>query len=152
MKLDNSRTRADANEKINENRRLEKSVTALEKENTDLKDRLIELEGGDEENHKKEIDKLKAEIAKGKSEVDSYKTETKKQEEKIRDLVADNERLKHEENKNWQMNRDHLDQIAELSEEVMERNAKLAETEDLVQKARNETSEGIVAKINAQKK
>ena len=32
----------------------------------------------------------------------------------------------------------------------MKRNAKLAETKDLVQKARDETSEGLVAKINAQ--
>ena len=48
------------------------------------------------------------------------------------------------------MIRDHLDQIAELSEEVIERNAKLAETEVLVHKAREETSEGLAAKLNAQ--
>ena len=129
LKLDNSRVKADANEKINENKRLGRKVTALEK-NTDLKDRIIELKGDDEDSHKKEIDKLKLDIAKGRSETDSYKTETKKKEEMIRDLKAENDRLKHEEDKIWQMNRDQLDKIAELSEEIMERNTKIVETED----------------------
>ena len=58
LKLDNSRVRADANEKINENKRLGKRIAGLEKKNTELKDRLIELKGDDENSYKKEIGKL----------------------------------------------------------------------------------------------
>ena len=47
------------------------------------------------------------------------------------------------------MNGDQMDKIAELSEEIMERDTKIVETEDQVLRAREKASEGMTAKITA---
>ena len=41
--------------------------------------------------------------------------------ERICELVADNDRMKHEERKNWEINKEYLDQIAEMGEENLEK-------------------------------
>ena len=150
LRIENNTWKIDAKEKGSSAARFERKLIAMEKENNDLKERLIDQQGEETTNNNEELNRLNQENSKLKTEAENYKKEFKKKDDSIKALKEENKAYKKEEERLWQRHDDNVDKLSELSDMIAEKEEKLLEADDLIYKTNDEITEEKLAKNTAE--